>query len=282
MSIEPQQPETEAMQDELTVWTAAKDLGFISWLFAAVVGAPSVLSLTQIVFVDFSPTELLQWLLDGYNDLLSVLTAILSPIATVAVAFIEGIIEVPLELSRHWQPLFVLLVIFISSNTRALLDDGYPKPAIVFAITMVIAAFGGALSAGVIPPEGPWWLQGMAVGVPVLAMFTGMFVAYGIAAAALDFNQPYRKPLLAYLKRGVVLGLAAFVVAGTISLTGLIDTHAGLLTLFIGMAVYGAYWLRAGFADGDVPEIRFGLRLVGGFVFAIVIVALDAGLGLIT
>ena len=247
----------------------------MSWFFAAVIGAPSILSLIQVVFIDFTLTDLIQWLLDGYNDLLSVLSILLTPLGRLLIDFIGGLVDVPIELAQHWQPLFVLLAIFISSNTRALFDDGYPKPALIFIMFMVPAALIGAWLAGAVPADSPWWLQGLAVGLPVMLLFTGMFLSYAVSSFALKFRRPYRKPLMAYLFRGARLAIAAYLIAALISATGLIDTHAGILTLFVGLAVYGAYWLRAGFVENDLPEIRFGLRLVGGFIFAMIIIALD-------
>lgn len=277
-----QQSEKELGQapEALTFWQAIKDLGFISWLFATIVGAPSIVSLVQTVFIDVQFTALLQWLIDGYNQLLLTITVILNPLAARVLSLAEELLNIPLELQRHWQPLFVLLAIFISSNTRSLIDDGYMKPAIVFAPVMLVFALAGAWTAGVVPASAIWWMQGVAVSVPIFLLFVGMFISYQVAWMIFGFSQPYRKPLLSYLKRGLTLALAAFFIAAVMSSTSLIDAHSGLLTLFLGMAVYGSFWIREGFSQNDIPEIRFGLRLVGGFVFAVALLGLDAGLNL--
>lgn len=275
MNTAPTDINDAASPERISLWMVLKDLSFVSWLFAAIVGAPSILSLVQIVFIEYRPTELLQWILDGYEDLLDVLTGFLAPLAAVVIDLVRDWLEVPLVLQDHWQSLFVLLSIFISANTRSLLDDNYPKTASVFLPIMIIAVLAGSWAAGVIPADGVWWLQGLAVGLPVLILFLGMTLAYAIASVAFGLDTTYRKPLHSYVLRGIFIGVSAFLIAGAIDLTGLIDSHAGIFTLFTGMAIYGLYWLRAGLVDSDLPEVRFGLRLVGGFAFAALIVLLD-------
>lgn len=67
----------------------------------------------------------------------------------------------------------------------------------------------------------------------------------------------------------------AFLIAGLLSLFNSVRAHAGVLVLFSGMFLYGAYWVFDGFRTREVPEVRFGLRVVGGFLFAFVLLVLD-------
>lgn len=261
----------------LTLGQALRDLGFMFWLFTAVVGAPSIVSLMQTVFVDFKLTELLQWLVDGYRDLLNIVGATLEPLANGLLAGFSGLFDVDLTLQKHWQPLFIVLGIFISTNTRTLWDDGYRKPAITFVLVMICFTLIGSWISGVIAPNADWWLQGLAAGAPVLCLFLGLTLAYWLADLMFGFAQPYRKPLWHYPKRGAVLAIAAFALAALIAILPTGRSHAGLLVLFSGLFLYGLYWTYAGFRDRDVPEVRFGLRVVGGFLFASLVLAIDFG-----
>ncbi|MEM6535988.1 MAG: hypothetical protein AAF613_10145 [Pseudomonadota bacterium] len=278
-------PETVLLEDEhaerLTLLQAAKDLGFVFWLFTAFIGAPSIVSLMQTVFIDFQLSSLFQWVVDGYRQLLGVIASVLNPVANVLLNSFNGLLNLELTLQDHWQPLFVVLTLFISANTRSLWDDGYKKPAIVFVATMAVFTLLGAWIAGLIQPDAVWWLQGLAAGMPVLCLFMGMTLAYAISFFAFGFSQPYRKPLWSYVRRGFGLGASAFVLGAALSLSNLIQGHAGLLVLFSGLFFYGLYWVREGFRDKDIPEVRFGLRVVGGFLFAIIVTGIDFSLSML-
>ena len=265
----------------LTLLQAVKDLGFVFWLFTALVGAPSIVSLMQTVFLDFQLSSLVQWVIDGYRQLLGVIAGALNPLANLVLGAFNGLLSVELKLQDHWQPLFIVLSLFISANTRSLWDDGYKKPAIVFVATMAVFTLIGTWIAGVIQPDAAWWRQGIAAGAPVLCLFLGLTLAYAIASVAFDFTQPYRKPLSSYVRRGFGLGAAAFIAGSALSVSRLIDGHAGLLVLFTGLFLYGLYWLREGFREREIPEVRFGLRVVGGFLFAMLVVGIDFSLSLL-
>ena len=145
---------------KLTLFGAAKDLGFFFWLFSAVVGAPSVLSLFKTVFVDLSFSGFLETLIAGYRELLDTIAGLLEPIATAVIHRFGTWLDFELELQPHWQPLFVLISIFITANIRTLWNDGYAKTTILFGAVMVLFALIGSWIAGIIAPQAPWWAQG--------------------------------------------------------------------------------------------------------------------------
>ncbi|MAK60146.1 MAG: hypothetical protein CMK09_04130 [Ponticaulis sp.] len=268
--------------EDLTLWGAIRDLGFIFWLFTFVIGAPSILSLIQTVFVDFRFVDLLQWIIDGYSQLLDTLASVLEPIAIALFRQMKSLFGFDLSLRPHWQPLFIVLSIFISANTRSLWNDGYRETTFLFAFFMVIAALLGSWIAGVIPSNAVWWMQGLAAAAPTFLLFVGMWVAYGLASLIFTFPEGYRKPLASYLLRGCMLGISAFILAAVISFVRPTNTHSGVLVLFSGMFLYGAFWVFEGFRTRDVPEVRFGLRVVGGFLFAIVFLGLNLILSITT
>lgn len=268
-------------QQELTLLSALNDIGFVSWLFAAVVGGPSVLSLVQYTFVDLQFTVFIQWIVDGYNELLKILGAVFEPTLHWIIGSIERIFGLDLELQPYWRPLFVLLLIFVSANTRTLLGDGYRWTAAVFVVVTGIATLFGCAGAALISSKDTWWLQGTAAALPILALFLGLVAAYAVSSLVFGFSQPYRKPLTSYAARGFSLALAAFVLAAGISFLFSDRFPAGVFTVYCGMLLYGLYWLLRGFVDEDAPEVRFGLRMIGGYAFAALVVGIDLILQLV-
>lgn len=267
--IETEQGET------LTLFGAVRDLGFIFWLFAACVGAPSIISLVQTIFVDFRLLNLLQWILDGYRDILDILASTLEPIALSLFDQISNVVALDLDLLPHWQPLFIILTMFISANSRTLWADGYRKTMFVFITCMVTFALVGSWIAGLVSPQAAWWWQGLAAAAPVFCLFIGMTISYTIAWLCYGFSRPYRKPLYRYMLRGSILAAIAFILASCFSAFNILKAHSGLTVLLAGLFVYGLYWTREGFKDADIPEVRFGLRLTGGFLFAIIVIGLN-------
>lgn len=261
--------------EKVTIGSAIRDLGFVSGLFMALVGAPSVISLTQTLLTDFRLSTLLQWIIDGYNDLLKTLSLGLEPVLRAVLEAARDLLALDVTLHPYWRPLFVLALIFISANTRTLWGDGKRAAAVIFAAFCALSALIGSVIAGAVPAEAAAWEHAATAALFVFLLFFGMFGAYALATPLFDFRQPYRKPLRAYLRRGIVFGAAAFAAAYALSLLDFAIQRSGLLTIFAGMLLYGAYWLYYGWREADAPEIRFGLRLVGGFVFAGAIIALD-------
>lgn len=261
--------------EKLTALGAAKDLGFFFWLFSAVVGAPSIISLFQTVFIDFRLFDLLQWILDGYQDILSVLGDLIEPASQYFFSLLSPVLGFDLQLQPHWRPLFIVLSIFISANARSLWIDGYKVTTFLFAAIMLISAVAGSWFAGIVPSNADWMMQGAAAAVPVLMLFSGMWLSYALATLFFGFAEGYRKPLSSYILRGFALSFSAFVIASLLSLIMSSDQFSGVLVLFSGMFFYGAFWVFEGFRTHDVPEVRFGLRVLGGYIFAIFILSVN-------
>lgn len=259
-----------------TLALAFRDLGFVGGIFISLIGGPSVITLLQAVLADFRLSAILQWLIDGYNDLLSVLTLGLEPLLAGVLAQLGALFPFDVDLEPHWRPLFVLALIFISANTRTIWGDGYRGPAVLYAVFAAVCTLIGSVVAGVVPSGADAVLHGGVAALFVLLHFFGLFLAYALATVAFDFTAPYRQPLGRYLLRDAVLAMIAFIAAVALSVGGAPVERPGLTAVFMGMFVYGVYWLSYGLLQDVFPEVRFGLRLVGGFVFAFGVIALDA------
>lgn len=260
----------------ITFFGALRDLGFVSWLFVALVGAPSVVTLAQTLSDGLTLSDALQWLIDSYNQLLAALAVIVAPLVRGVAHLFVNLFGLDLEIHPHWRPLFVLAAIFVSANARTLWGDKKRQTAIAFVLVAVLMVLAASVVAGLTPPNAPWWAQGLTAAQFVVFIFAGFVVSYSIASVFFGFSQPYRKPLIAYARRGLFFGLAAFAIAAAISLSPYgAGGRAGVATIFGGLCAYGLYWIYYGFRHRDRPEIRFGLRVVGGFIFALLIILID-------
>jgi len=78
----------------LTPWQALKEIGWLPALYASLVGGPSLLAILQtvgqILRSDFRLSGALQWIGDGYNELTADLSALVEPIATPAINWLNA------------------------------------------------------------------------------------------------------------------------------------------------------------------------------------------------
>lgn len=136
--------------ERLTLSEMLKDLGFFYTLFAFLVGAPSWLSILQMVFVEYRLVDALQWILDGYNEILATLGAVIEPPLLPLIRWINAQWTLDLTLAPHWRPVFVLLMIALGGLARIALRDR-SVGGLVFAIVVTLFALTVALATGFVP-----------------------------------------------------------------------------------------------------------------------------------
>lgn len=110
--------ETQA-PEQITLGDAIKDLGWFSWLFAIVVAGPSILSILQAVFVEHRLIAAFQWIVDGYNAIVSVLGAVIEPLVQPLINWLNEQLDWRLTLHPFWRPAFVLGMIGVGAKFRA-------------------------------------------------------------------------------------------------------------------------------------------------------------------
>jgi hypothetical protein len=94
--------------ERLTLDDALKDFGFFYALFVFLVSGPSWLSLLQMVFIEHRLVDALQWIVDGYNQIVGVLGAVIEPLLQPAINWLNGAFDWRLVLMPHWRPLALL------------------------------------------------------------------------------------------------------------------------------------------------------------------------------
>lgn len=92
------EPAEQAQPSQLTLLAALKDLGWFSGIFATVVGAPSILAIIQAVFIDYNLIPLLQWIVDGWNQLLYFLSMAIEPGAIWIIQIINNLVDLNMDL----------------------------------------------------------------------------------------------------------------------------------------------------------------------------------------
>ncbi|MEM9725839.1 MAG: hypothetical protein AAF909_10285 [Pseudomonadota bacterium] len=275
-----------AVEERGGVLRAARDLGFMGWLFLAIVGGPSVLSLVDAAFENVVFSAPLEALLDGYQRLLRVVALILEPLADQVMLTLRAWLDVDWTLSAHWRPLFVLMLIFISANARSLWSDGFKGASVLFAIITACAAFLGCVISGLAPADGAPLLLGAIAAQLVALTMLGNILSYALAAPLFGLRPPHVSPLGVYALRGALMAALVFAAAVALAMLAPGATPDGgfsvgrpdLTALFGGMALYGAFWTLYGLVRSDLSQLRFGLRVFGGFLLALVIFLADAAL----
>lgn len=260
-----------------------KDLSWFSSIFFLVAAGPSILSILQAVFVEHRLGPAFQWIVDGYNSLLAVVGAIIEPLIQPAIDWLNQTFDWSLALQPHWRPLFVLMTLLPTAFARTLRGPGELKW--IQLVPMVIGSLLGALAAGLAPLSGGWWVQGLSAAAPlagVLVIAGAVNLAGQVKPQAPRASEKKRRgknPSLAIVSWLFVSGAALSFVPG-------LERGAGMLTLAAAVALLGAVFVVMGVFMARVgPEpdtksarmvTRVGLTVLGGFITAGAIVAVDA------
>jgi len=257
---------------KLTLKEVFLDLGWFSWIFALVVAGPSVLSILQAVFVDHRLIAAFQWIVDGYNGILAVLGAIFEPLITPAIELLNRAFDWDLTLRPHWRPLMVLCAMATIGHARALWGSGNRSFSVWFGISATIAAFFGAISAGVLPADG---LVSTLVGVfpaTVLAFVFSALMWLGVSERDRDASTALTAVSIPFVVAVAMFSLSAIVVAAEPALTASTVAVASLAVLIFAIALM---LLWVGIGTDQLPIARTALTVLGGFVVAAAVLLAD-------
>lgn len=250
--------------DKITLWSAIKDLGWFSSLFAIVVAGPSLLSLFQAIFVEHHLIKALQWIVDGYNAVTGVLGGMIEPLARPIIHLLNSYLGWSLELQPHWRPLFVLSMIVVMGGSRAAWRHADRGEIIWHGCVLTLTMLLAALVAGVIPLSETWWVQVIIALAPISTFL--------LTVTLLESERVDTLQLMA-----IGAGAAVFLGAGLSFFTEF-ARGSGLITLAILIAAWGFHYVWTGLARGLEWFVKYGLTILGGFVTAAIILAADAAI----
>ncbi len=276
--------DTSPDKDRLTLRGAVKDLGWFAWLFTIGVGAPSVLALAQAVVVDYRLIDALQWIPDGFNTIMAVLSGLVDPWFDPLLAWLNDRFGWRLTLHDHWRPLFALMMIFVMALVRTSWRDGLRRRATLIGVVTAPLMLLASLGVGLIPLDGVnaqvWWARAVTQGaIAGVTLGVGTF-AFALAGAAVKFadGREYaaRENILTGLLAGGGTGGVGCAVAAGLSFVPGVGPAAGAATLAGVIVVFAALALNVGLSAAERNVTRLGLTMLGGFVAAGLIAGADA------
>lgn len=254
------------------------ELGWFSLLFALLVGGPSVLALLQSVVVEHRLVDGLQWIVDGYNGIISVVGALFEPLLMPVVRWIGSLLRIDLQLHPHWRPLFVLVMVFFVSLARAWWNSKAPWQATFFILSGGLGGLVGSVVAGLFPLNASWWAQGAAAGLPILCAVFVIGVSYMLRELPAGIGRAFGDNIPPASAIGAIGGTIAFVAAVIVGLLPVLSQGAGVVGLAIvifGAGVASVFW---GAARKHAFTVRVGFTVLGGFIAAAIILAADQAL----
>lgn len=259
----------EAKPENLTLWGALKDLGWLPLAFTVIVGAPSILAILESVFVNHQLAPALQWIVDGYNRVMAVVGAVVEPLVQPAIDWVNARLNWSLTLDPVWRPAFALGMVFALAYMRTGLREGSVGDALVSA-ALTLGFLTAALLTGLLA-AGPGWLaQGAVAAVPVAMC--------GLVLAALDASSgDWRSARDAAVFFGG-LAVFSFAISAGLSFVPGLAQGGGLLVWGGLIALFGVGFALLGLSKGNRVSTRVGLTMLGGFVAAGLILVADWGL----
>ncbi len=270
----------------LTLKQAIDDAGWIYTLFAAAVSAPSLLSLLQMIFVEHRLVDALQWIVDGYNDIVGVLGSVFEPLLEPLIAWVNAVFDWRLDLQPHWKPLFLLAMVRVSASARINLrppgNTFNPRPPINIYDTFVsvpllaIATLAGVVAAASVPIDGNWQAQGAMTAILVATMRAAMAVLGAISEL---INMRRISPrFFASIADAVAFTLIAYLLGAGFSFIPGVASGAGIIAFAVMLLAEGALSLSVGLGNFSLYGTRLGLIVLGGFLVAALILVADVAI----
>jgi hypothetical protein len=243
------------------------DFGGFRALFSAVIGAPSLLSLLELV-TEYRLSPALQWIVDGYHWLTAVMALAVEPLVVPLIAIINSGTGWRLTLYPHWRPLFLLMMVFFIGTLRAAFRDVRINGRVAFRwVLIIVVILISALLAGLVAIEGRWWEQGLLALLPFSPLLPN------IVAAAAGSVRGIGNRVAVVLS----FSLLPFTFAVCLSFVPGFERSAGIATLAVLMATISVgVFAVAGIRDSDRSAIRAGFSMLGGFIVAGIILVADA------
>lgn len=256
----------ETQPEKLTLGDALKDLGWIPILFAVFVGGPSLLAIIESVVVDHQLVPALQWLVDGYQRVMTLVGAIVDPLVQPIIDWLNQRFGWHLTLDPVWRPVFALSMITFIALLRTG-EFGATIQEVLISLSFPAGLFAAALCVGLLMRENSWVAQGAIAALPPSFIFSVVILVGGS-------GKSFQAKLSALLFFFLLL-LFLFAIGAGLSFVRPFQHASGLVTLGSFIAASGILFLRWGLRDNDRDLSRYGLTTLGGFFSAGLILAAD-------
>lgn len=272
------------------------DIGAVPATLGGVIGAPSIVSLLQSVYEAKSLSAPFQAIIDGYNQGIESIAAIIEPALTPLVTWIGRLFGWDVVLHAHWRHLFILCSIYLLAQIRIRrTEEGASKNWVDLPVAALFALIG-CLAAGMISPNGGWWAQGLIAAWPLSMYWFGQSSAnivgheFARTFAGFERGKPFSYAL-GYIAAGTVISLGragrdllivvppyfviGFVLGAVLSFVPVIGNGAGIAALALFAIIAGVHFMRIGMREGERYLTRLGLTMLGGYAAAAVVYGMD-------
>lgn len=155
-----------AKPEKLTLGEALEDLGWFPLLFAVAVGGPSILAILEQVLVNHQLVPALQWIVDGYNRIMTVLGAAVEPLVQPAIDWVNARLGWSLTLDPVWRPVFALCMVLVMAFVRTSIRHGNIAGAFREGCPIGVGFLVAALMIGIFAAGPGWPAQGAVAAIP--------------------------------------------------------------------------------------------------------------------
>jgi hypothetical protein len=262
-----------AKPEKLTLGEAITDLGFFPILFTVAVGGPSILAILEQVLVNHQLVPALQWIVDGYNRVMTVLGAAVEPLIQPAIDWVNAQLGWSLTLAPVWRPVFALCMVAVMAQVRTAVREGDVAGAAGIGSLLSIGFLASALLIGLFA-AGPGWLAQGAVAAAPFAIYSIFSL---VAAAWFRSRGDWRNagPVAVFFG---AFSLVQFAAGAGLSLMPGLAQSGGLIALGLAFAMLGVATVALGLSVVNRSGTRQGLTMLGGFIAAGLILAADFAL----
>jgi hypothetical protein len=255
---------------------AISHLWWLPTIMSALLSALGILALALHAFDKWSLSAPLQLVMASYKATMQVLFGWAHPYLQAALTWLGSFIGWRPTLYPHWRDVFVVIGLLSVGAGRAAWRAGeFDTVAFATVVGATLGAAVNALLAGMLPLQSPDLMTQLLIaasaGLPVLT-----FLVFGLAI---------EEVVIGLILAAVASTLAAF---ATLLLSSTMGSAGGLGLAGIASSVvmFGLFFLVFGMSEQPGSNARvigvvWGLTILGGFVGAAFLAAVDAGLKLL-
>jgi hypothetical protein len=269
-----------AKDKPLSLRNVLKDLGFFPSLFGVIFGTPAVVSLLQAAFLTHELSAPLQAIVEAYQQGMAVFGALVEPYLKPIIDWFGELFAWKLMLYPHWRHVLVLSFVPWLAYARIEGLRGFLRKFTYITLPFILSVAFSAIASvvvGLLPLNGDWWVQGLISAIPLGGLLFGLSTPTIYALMGFTPHGVHRSQ---ELQVSLILTIVAFMLAASLSLLLNLGSSSGILVLAGTVILMGIGLLLTSFRlppalDPGHGHLRLGLTMLGGFVGAGLLYALD-------
>jgi hypothetical protein len=259
---------------------AVSNLWWLPAIVSALLSTLSILALARHAFVTWSISAPLELVMAAYNGTMNLLFGWAQPYLQAALTWLGSFFGWRPTLYSHWKDVFVVIsVIGIGAGRASWRQGDIDSVDFLFFVGPILGAAVTALAAGSLPLLSPdltvQLLIAASLGLSVLIFFFVAMLLEGVPDVKL-----LGLGLIGALGVGTLSALATWLLSLALSSAAGLGL-AGIASLVVLWGTLLVLLNALSTQDSDRHPFEWGLTILGGFVGAAFIAAVDAGLKLL-